>query len=196
MTTFISRQSWKRKRKTSLIDAVEFYLAPGSYDTQTHSAEMFLQSWALWLTEMGAKFSFQLSIFHLFSLGLPLWTFISCFCCFIWTGKMFSLAFVDNMEIVSVMAYQGDVTRIVSLQASYCWQGWIQSHKISSGTDVRSLRGFRSVDDIIWCASSTGEGWHWGEITAFNQNYKSATACSCYRPSHLEPYLFGKAPSD
>lgn len=35
-----------------------------------------------------------------------------------------------------------------------------------------------------------------GEITAFNQNYKSPTACSWYHPLHLGRYLFGKAPPD
>lgn len=53
--------------------------------------------------------------------------------------KAVSLAFVDNMEIISVMVYQENAYEIVSLEESYCWQGWSQSHKISSSTDVRSL---------------------------------------------------------
>lgn len=32
---------------------------------------------------------------------------------------------------------------------------------------------FSSSGEYLCCASSTGEGWHRGEITYFNRNYKS-----------------------
>lgn len=137
MTTFISRQSWKRKRKTSLIDAVEFYLAPAAMTrtcthTHTHTTKMFLESWALqFIQRLNSAFSFHFSPFLHNGLSFPLGLYEQESC--------FSLAFVDNMEIISVMVYQANAYEIVSLEESHCWQGWSQSHKISSSTDVRSL---------------------------------------------------------
>lgn len=120
------------------------------------------------------------------------------------TWKMFSLAFADNVEILSEMGgggwggYQARVKGLWNSRTgawlSGCRKGWIQSHK-SPLAPMRtgSVISF-SYRYIICCASSAEEEWHRGEITSFNQNYKSASACSHYLLSHRAPYLFRKAP--
>lgn len=116
------------------------------------------------------------------------------------TWKMFSLALADNVEMVSVenRGLPGEGWRlllggIVGLEPGFPSGRWNPKSQISSGTHVKVFSVFFLVGYIICCASSTGDRWPRGEITSFNQNYKSATACSCYLPSHRAPYLFSKA---
>lgn len=110
---------------------------------------------------------------------------------------MFSLDLTDNVEMISVVNGGGCQAKVEGLlggiEPGFTLMGTLNN---SSGTYVILSSIFFFVGYIICCASSTGKGLPRGEITSFNLNYKSATAYSCYLPSHRAPYLCSKAPKD